>query len=396
MKNILKTTIFTLFTILLVSCTNDKEPITSLNGFEYRDVSEIPSPAVLLKANASQVYKKLEWDRADFGVPVAATYSIVITDHDKDPNFLKPTEAVESVTGLDPNPDARKATLTVKMFNDMISQLETFNCGVMNIDVRIKSIIGTSTNKQIQYTEPETISVTGYSTDPNFLSFSNVSSTTLTANIASSTADNLNDYQGYMYLEPGDYKFYQPDACGNFIGAIAYGSDPGGVLVLGGGSNISITTAGYYFVTADLTPGGLKYAVQFYKAFGVFGLAVRNNPGSLNMIPMTAEGNSNIWSITIDLFKGRVVKFKSNDWTAPLDNLGGVRSTDANTKLISTLGGVGTTTTNSEIPLADFGTGLPGSDIKVPGTSDGTKQKYKITIDVSKPRAYTYKLELVE
>lgn len=385
MKNILKTTIFALMLISLGSCTNEKDPVTSANGFEFRDISDVPSPPVLLDINAAQVYKKLQWDRADYGVPTSATYTIVVTDHDKDPSFSHP---VESITGFDANPDARKATLTVKDFNDMINKLPTFNCGVMNIDVRIKSILGISTNQQFQYSEPKTITVTGYPTTPKLLSFASTS-TSLVANLASSSYKNVNDYQGYLYLAPGDYKFYQPDSCGDFAGAIVYGGDAGGTLVEGGGSNITVATAGYYYVTADLTPNGLKYSVQFYKAFGVFGLAVRSNPGSLNMVPMTAEGTSNIWKITIDLFKGRVLKFKSNDWTADLvGNPPGVPSTNASTKLISTLGGFGTN------GLADFGTGLPGADIKVPGTSDGTKQKYDITIDVSNRRNYTYKLEL--
>jgi hypothetical protein len=34
-------------------------------------------------------------------------------------------------------------------------------------------------------------------------------------------------------------------------------------------------------------------------------------------------------------------------------------------------------------------------DITVPGTDDGTRDKYKIVLDVSKPRNYTYKLTKV-
>jgi hypothetical protein len=47
-----------------------------------------------------------------------------------------------------------------------------------------------------------------------------------------------------------------------------------------------------------------------------------------------------------------------------------------------------------ESSLFDFGTGLPGKDIKVPGDNDGTKQKYDVVIDVSKPRNYTCKLTI--
>ena len=385
MKNILKTTIFTLFTLLLVSCTNDKEPIPSLNGFEYRDVSEVPSPAVLLDDNAAEVYKKLEWDRANYGVPVSANYRIVITDHDNDPTFLNEIEidGVYSDNESDIS-KLRKATLSVAGFNDALNKLPTFNCGVMKIDIRIKSILGTSSNQQIQYAAPKTVTVTGYPTTPKVLSFSNVSGTTILANLASTGFKSDIDYEGYLYLEPGDYKFYQPDACGSFASPIVYGADAGGVLVAGGGANININTAGHYYITANLKSGELKYTTQFYKTFGVLGTAVKLPTAAV--VPMDGN-NSNIWTITIDLFKGRLLRFRSNDWTGELAGNEPKNIPPSTSKLVTTLGLVGSSLTN-----------VQGNDggIKLAGNNDGTKQKYKITLDVSKPRAYTYKLELVE
>lgn len=391
MKNILKTTIFAFLLISLGSCTNDKDPVTSANGFAFRDVSEVPSPAVLLNANATQVYKKLEWDRADYGTSTSASYIIQITDHDNDPNFSKPVE--ELATKYDANPDARKATLTVKDFNDMISKLPTFNCGVMNIDIRIKSILGSSTNQQFQYTEPKTIAVTGYSTDRNILSFANTS-TSLVANLVSSSYQNVNDYQGYMYLVPGDYKFYKPDSCGDFTGAIVYGAGAGGTLVEGGESTINIATAGHYFITADLTPGGLKYNAKPFRAFSVYGAAIKGSVlGSANALAMEDVDNSNVWKVTIDLYKGLKLGFKSKTWTG--DPIPTATPTVPYTTIaesnptISFLGG-GTITSS----LVDFLTSPLAANITVPGatTDVPNKQTYDIIIDVSKPRNYTYTL----
>lgn len=385
MKNILKTTIFTLFTILLVSCTNDKEPITSLNGFEYRDVSEVSSPAVLLDDNASEVYKKLEWDRANYGVPVSAAYKIVVTDHDNDPTFLNEIEFDGVYNDNEPDiSKLRKETLSVAEFNVAINKLPTFNCGVMNIDIRIKSILGTSSNQQIQYTAPKTVTVTGYPTKPKALSFSNVNGSTFSANLASSGFKSDIDYEGYLYLEPGDYKFYQPDACGSFTSPIVYGADTGGVLVEGGGANININIAGHYYITANLKSGELKYTTQFYRTFGVFGTAVKSPTASV--VPMAGD-ITNVWTITLDLFKGRLFRFRSNDWTGELIGSEPKNIPPGTSKLVTTLGLVGPSLTNV--------TGTDGS-IKLAGDNDGTKQKYKITIDVSKPRNYSYKLELVE
>ena len=95
MKNILKTTIFAFLFISFVSCTNDKEPVAVLNGFELRDASEFAPPSVLLQDNESQTFIDLEWDRADYGVPTGNTgttglvYNIIVKDRDNpDPDGL--------------------------------------------------------------------------------------------------------------------------------------------------------------------------------------------------------------------------------------------------------------------------------------------------------------------
>ena len=365
MKNIIKITFFAFLLVSVGSCTNDKDPVTTFNGFDFRDVSEVASPAVLLDENASQVYKKIEWDRADYGVSTSATYSIVVTDHDNDPNFLYPVEEV--ATKYDANPDARKATLTVKDFNDLISKLVSFKCSEMNIDVRIKSSIGISTNKQVQYTAPKTITVTGYTTKPKVLAFVKDGGTPESSpKIVSSTYNKVDDYQGYMYLEAGNYKFYEPDGCGDFSSAKVYGTSTGDAIVEGSEANsINVATSGHYFVTANLKTtgtGARTFKISYYKAFGIFGTAIRT-VGSINKVPMTDDNNSNVWKITIELFKGRLFKFKSSDWTAALTGTP-PSVPSASSTIISTLGGSGTPiTVGEESSLFDFGTDVPGKDI---------------------------------
>lgn len=386
MKNIIKITFFAFLLISLGSCSNDKDPVTSLNGFEFRDVSEVPSPAVLLKANDAEIYKELEWDRADYGVSTAATYTIVATDHDSDPDFLYPVE--EPATKYDANPDARKAIYTVKDFNDLISKLKTFKCTEMNIDIRIKSTIGVSGNKQVQYTAPKTFAVTGYPTSKLILAFVKDSqSPTDAPKILSSSYDKVNDFEGYMYLEPGDYKLYRPDACGGFSSPVVYGGS-GGILEEGSAApSINVATAGHYLVTADLTSGALKYKIQYYKAFGIFGAGMKGSTvGSANAVPMSDDTNSNVWKITFDLFKGKKFRFKSNDWIGDLTGNPLAVPPGATTKIISTLG-----STSSGTLVSVTGT---NGEITVPGTDDGTRQKYEIVVDVSKPRNYTYTLTI--
>jgi len=163
MKNILKTTIFAFLLISLGSCTNDKSPVPSANGFAMRDVSAAPPPAVLLVANDANTFATYEWDNCDNGVPSVPKYTILVSDHDNDPNFSKAIEY--SGPSIDVTPDHRKCTFSVKDFNAILNQLPTFQCGIMKIDVRVKSTLGTvQGNAFVQYSNPITLSVTAYAT----------------------------------------------------------------------------------------------------------------------------------------------------------------------------------------------------------------------------------------
>ena len=221
MKNILKIAVPFFFFIFLSSCTNDKDNIISANGFQLRKVASVVSPEILLDENATQKFAILEWDRVNNGFPTESKYSIVISDHDADPNFQ---DAIESVIGIDPVPDARRDSLSVGDFNTLINQLPTFNCNQMNIDVRIKSKLGVSSNALYQYSNPVTFSVKGYSKSKPLLAFAS-SSTGLNdaGKLASSDYKTFTDYEGYVYLEAGTYKFFKPDSCGEFSNPTVYG-----------------------------------------------------------------------------------------------------------------------------------------------------------------------------
>jgi hypothetical protein len=394
MKNILKTTIFAFLLISLGSCTNDKEPVAVLNGFELSDVSESAPPSVLLATNASQPFIDLEWE-VDYGVPTGntgttgLTYKFIVTDKDN------PTAFVKSEVPF----TRRDSTLTVNQINVFLNGLSTFKCSPMNVEIRVESTLGNVPgNQQIQISTPISLTVTGYTTTPKELAFvKDLESPANAPKLKSSSYDRLDDFQGYMYLEAGNYKFYQPDDCGSFVGAKVYGTSSGDAIEEGSESNsINIPTSGHYFVTANLNTegtGARTFKLSYYKAFGIFGTAIRT-VGSINMVPMNDDNNSNVWKITIELFKGRLFKFKSSDWTVALSGTP-PSVPSASSTIITTLGGSGfPINSGEESSLFDFGTGLPGKDIKVPGDNDGTKQKYDVVIDVSKPRNYTCKLTI--
>jgi len=396
MKNILKTAIFAFFLISLGSCTNDKEPVAVVNGFELSNVSESAPPSVLLATNASQPFIDLEWE-VDYGVPTGntgttgLTYKFIVTDKDNPEAFVK-SEV----------PFTRKdSTLTVDQINVFLNGLSTFKCSPMNIEIRVESTLGNVPgNQQIQISTPVALTVTGYTTTPKELAFvKDLESPANAPKIKSSAYNKLDDFQGYMYLEAGNYKFYQPDDCGSFEGAKVYGTSSGDAIVEGSESNsINVATSGHYFVTVNLNTEGIgarTFKLNYYKAFGIFGTAIRT-VGSVNMVPMTDDNNTNVWKLTIELFKGRLFKFKASDWTAALTGTP-PSVPSASSTIISTLGGGGFPITSGvESSLFDFGTNLPGKDIKVPGDNDGTKQNYEVIIDVSNPRNYTCKLTIAE
>ena len=178
-----------------------------------------------------------------------------------------------------------------------------------------------------------------------------------------------------------------------------YGTSSGDAIVEGSeASSINVATSGHYFVTVNLNTegtGARTFKLSYYKAFGIFGTAIRT-VGSVNMVPMSDDNNTNVWKLTIELFKGKLFKFKSSDWTAALTGTP-PSVPSASSTIISTLGGAGIPiSAGVESSLFDFGASLPGKDIKVPGDNDGTKQNYEVIIDVSNPRNYTCKLTIAE
>jgi len=386
MKNILKRSLFAFLLITIGSCTNDKDPIPSAKGFALRNISAVTPPAILLTQNDANVFAQFDWDKCNNGVASVPTYTIEISDHDADPTFKNSVEY--SGTGIAVSTDVRNCSFKVAEFNSLLNKLPSFKCGVMNIDVRVKSTLGiNSENAFVQYSNPITLSVTGYSTALPILTFVKEAETPSGGPklLAKSFTSKI-DYEGYMYLEAGTYKFYKPDPCGSFEAPTVYGGGAGVLTEGNSAASITVATSGHYLVKANLTPSALSYSVKYIKAFGVFGTA-KSVVGSANMVPMTDENNTNKWKLTIDLIKGKKFRFKSNDWTGALTGNPLSVPPGAGTTVISILG-----STSTPYILTEYsGT---GGDITVPGTDDGVRQKYDITLDVSNPRNYIYTLTL--
>jgi|688.fasta_scaffold105524_2 hypothetical protein len=390
MKNIIKTIFFAFLIITISSCENDKVTAVA-NGFELRKDSSVSTPTILTESLNTSTFTKLEWDKSNNGVTTASNYKLVIFDHDNDPNL---EDGIEYVTSnLIENPSSLNSTINVKEFNDLINLLPKFKCSQMKIDIRIKSTLGLGdVNPLVQYSNPITYSVTGYPKSLPLLAFvkdGNSTNVSTEPKLAASAAGVNTNYEGYMFLQPGSYKFYKPDACGDFTGAPAYGGATGTINTDASAPSIVVTTAGHYIVKANLALN--TYSLSQFTTFGVFGLATRATLSG-NQVPMDYDAPNKIWKLTVDLRKGYKFKFKSNLWTGALvvpalPNPPYAPGTA--TSAVSILGKI------VDGQLEENSVAASG-EITVPGSAtDNTRQKYYIELNVSNPRKYTYKMTAV-
>lgn len=390
MKKISIISVFAGLLIGLVSCENDTDPVASAQGLQLSKDAAVVTPSELNTGIDANNCIKLDWGQANNGVSSVSTYQIIISDHDVP--FVPDGDeknVVEFNWVTPENPNNRTYTALNSEVNAWMNKLPSFNCGTMNIDFRIRSLLGNNPNNSnnlVQYSNPITVSIKGYPKSQKILALVKDGSNAADApQIKSSASSSDSDYEGYMYLEAGNYKFYQPDGCGSFANPTIYGINAG-TLTEGSSDTFNVTTAGYYSVKANLAGTTKTCAIKYYRAFGVIGKGVKSL-GFDNMVPMDAGDLPNIWKITLDLFKGRKIRFRSSDWTG---NLTGTPPSVPSTATLVTILGKATS-----IGVLTDVTGTTSGDITVPGTDDGTKQKYYITIDVRNPRDYKYTLQAV-
>ena len=389
MKNFFKI-ISVVFSFLFISsCSSDDKTVLSSNGFELRTTT-LNSPLILNPANDNDVVSVLEWDSSNTGTPTVSTYTVEVSESGTNEPM------VTANLGSDLGIDVRTYTLKVAEINKLVNLLPNYACGQeMAIDVRIKAKVGGSSyNAFVQYSNPITIRVSPYSTAKLLLAFSKDPSLVNTADkLASSSFTNLNDYEGYMYLESGTYKFYKPNSCNEFSSPTVYGLSGAstGSLTLDGSTGFTVATAGHYYIKANLSDtgaGSLTYSIAAFNAtsntFGLFG-SVKGAVGFANTTPMNYDPITKKWSLILDLINGKKFGFKINNTASAAILIG-------NGTAINLTEGPLTTNTISPLP-SNIGEG----SITAPGVfvNSTTKTKYAIEVDLSKPRNYTYKLSVV-
>jgi len=375
MKKILK--ISSLFLLLgIISCSDeDRDPVISNNGIALK-VPVSGTDYVFTPERAGENALTLVWDRADYGMATQATYAIEIAETGTD--FAEPLSAVVATDVLGSN---TTYTWKVGYINQLLNDIGFAPCESMSIDVRIKSTLGLNPEKaQIQYSNPLTLSIKPYSLALPLMAFATSAGNAAAAPKVASSGVLKTDYEGYMWLTPGTYKFYTPNECAQFETPTgSYGDNGNGsfdTLVLNAGDGYEITTAGFYLVKADTDPTKLKYSVRLIN-WNIFGAAKPNFPNANT--PLAYNATTKLWETDFVLSNGYDFQFRSN-------------GTGENALV---LGGFDATKTG--LDFAGSIMSYKGKAIEVPGGPKSVprvNKRYHIALDLNSPR--NYKFSIVE
>ncbi|WP_445720006.1 SusE domain-containing protein [Flavobacterium sp.] len=350
MKNIVKSFLSIALVASLVSCEDEQNLMFLTPEGSFEILTPTSGDEVVLDATTPlNPGLTLSWEDANYGsTPTEITYEVEI---DKTGDDFDTPLVITSTTNT-------YVTTTSDVLNSAVVAvgLTPFTQG--SIDIRIKASVGAQSS-EVQYSNVINYLVTPYSTDLPKLSVpgNHQGWNPPTAPRIAASAFGETDYEGYVWLD-GGFKFVAPDATGNFNwGNTDYGDDGtfSGVLVETGESDCT-ATVGYYRVRANPTAGTWSADPV---SWGIIGAATPTGWGSdtdLVYNPTTQK----LEIASIALVPG-AFKFRgNNDWSNGFD-----------------LG-----TVNADGYLVD------GGDL----TFDGAAGNYKVILDLSNPRKYTYEL----
>ncbi|MGV7105307.1 SusE domain-containing protein [Flavobacterium sp. U410] len=363
MKKIFKISALLLTIFMGISCENDDQTIIAPSGGP-----ELLSPAdgnsyVLLQENASNEITTLVWNHADYGVQTEVNYEIETAIAD--------TDFATIISGGTTN--NRYYTWTAEQLNTIMLDLGGIPYVATNINVRIKSSLGTN-GDVVAYSNVITLTVTPYPTDlPKIAVPGNHQGwNPATAPLLAASDFGKTDFVGYAWLD-GEFKFLAQSADGTFsfppTGGPDYGDDGtfSGVLIDGAGeTNCNATTAGYYYIqanTGEITtenPNGLTYSITSV-SWGIIGFATAGNDSGWNQdIDFTYNPTTKKLEIAnIYLYPGEF-KFRGNNEWGQFD--------------------LGTLDEDEHLQN--------GGNL----TFSGAAGNYKVELDLSNPRQYTYTL----
>jgi len=375
MKHIFKSIIFACCLIVLGSCEDDPDPIVSVNGFALTAENAPTSNLVLTPQNDANVVTTLKWDRSNNGGGnTVSQYNVEIA-----PSGTNFANAIIANSG-NITPGLIYA-LSVKELNGILNQMPGYECGkAMAVDIRIKSTLGKGYyNEFVQYSSNiVTLNLTPYSNAlPTMILATSAPAADAAGNLAASSVLTT-DYEGYIYLQPGTYKFYKPSSCGDYGSPEVYGTN-GTALALNG-SDIQITTAGHYLVKADTQM--LTFSVRA-TTWNIYGTAKVSFPGANTA--MEYEQSTGLWKVTANLGEGYGFKFRSNGTSPNILVLGAFNNTVAGSLF------AGSSLTYVPVPVVETAPNFV-QEVKTSENRPAPRvnRSFTITLDLNSPRDYKY------
>ncbi len=354
MKKILKISSIVFLLVASIACENDDQKIISATGGPELLTPVDGAEYVLSPDNPTNEATTLVWNHADYTQQTEVNYEIQMAEAGT--NFATPITVGSPTT-------KRFQTWTVEELNGYatLAGLLPFTQG--NLDLRVKASLG-SAAELVSYSNVITLIITTYSTElpklavpGNHQGWADANNFESAPRIASS-AYGETDYEGYMWLN-GEFKFLAPNAQGNFAWGNTDWGDNGnfeGILKLTDESNCT-ANAGFYRVKANTT--ALTYETTSV-SWGIIGAATPT--GWDSDTDFTYNPTSKKLEIaSIMLTSGEKFKFRGNNaWSNGFD--------------------FGTVDADGYLQA--------GGDL----THTGATGNYKVILDLSNPRKYTYTL----
>ncbi|MEE1897674.1 SusE domain-containing protein [Flavobacterium rakeshii] len=360
MKKIFNFSVLALLFMSVLSCSSDDDiTIVESDSAPVLISPEDGSSIVLSPDLSDNPALTLVWDHSVYTVDTEIDYTIEMAVAETD--FASPTIAGTTTTHV--------YSLNVEELNTVASNLELTPFESSAVEVRIVSSLGDNGDLAM-ISNVITINITPYTTESPKLwipggyqptsGYGPDAFTHSTAPTLSAVAYGDVDFEGYMYIAnditnpDNGFKF---SSQANWDGTnYGQGTADGELSSDGGAANL-VADAGYYLVKVNTD--ALTYSLTPAE-WGVVGYATTgNDDGWNNSTPMTYNIDNKVWETTITLSDGEF-KFRANNaW--------------------------------------DINLGAGGSENNLSYGGDNitaTAGTYKITLDLSNPRNYTYTIEL--
>lgn len=348
MKKIFKLLFLLTFIFAVISCDNEDQEQLIISPSGSGEITAPQNGTVyILNPEEDQNNPSLTvtWSSSSYGIPTAVSYKVEFAKTGT--NFAEPFLAGATSNNY--------LSWNIGEFNGaaVTSGLTPFL--EEGLDIRVTSTVG-SLGSTPQVSGSVTIYVTPFTTDlPTIAVPGNHQGwDPSTAQLLAASSFGQTDYEGYVWLD-GGYKFIAPNDTGGFFWGNTDWADDGsfsGVLVEQDETDCIADVAGYYFVKADTDE--LTYSITGAN-WGVIGTATPT--GWDSDTDLVYDAATRILAVNIDLVPGPF-KFRGNDEWGQFD--------------------LGT--------VDDDGHLQGGGDL----TFDGAAGNYRVVLDLSNPRAYTY------